>query len=235
MLYMLAQNVRLFWFTQINVTQISVIVYIFSFQALLGEHMGESKILLFGFGVSHYNLVGCEHNVSIFLFWTNRFFHTGLQTQHSSGRFYSTSEIRLNSWVWNLIWSLPLLFSCVQSFVCSVSTCVCMLIWFMRFWSNPSFLSSNGIVSFTYSNLFPDTLGISKADLPFFYTSHTDCCWKIRPCLFLFFFSVSCVSAGWSRRKSQTTMQSFPVTMAVWFAGWELKHTHTHIPSRPAS
>lgn len=51
---------------------------------------------------------------------------------------------------------------------------------------------------------------------------------KNKTCLFWFFFS-SRFLAGWSRRKSQTTMQNFPVTMAVWFAGWELKQTRTHM------
>jgi len=172
--------------------------------------------------------------IIIVLIWSVWF---GLQMQHSSGQFYWISEITLMSWVLNRIWwSLPRLFHLFFSPLCVLRARVCaMLIWWMRFWSKRSFLSSDGIVSFTYSNLFPDTLGISKADLPLFYTSHTNCGCKISPYLFWLCLSVSCVSAGWSRRKSLTTMQSFPVTMAVWFAGWEQKHTHTHIPSSPAS
>lgn len=60
------------------------------------------------FRVSCYNLDGCKLCKLILVLhmsiWTNRSFHTDLQTQLSRG----TDEISLNSWVWDLIcWSLP--------------------------------------------------------------------------------------------------------------------------------
>lgn len=183
------------------------------------------------FRVSCYNLVGCKWCKLILVLhtsiWTNRSFHTDLQTQLSSGT-SCTAEISLNSWVWDLIcWSLPA-FSplCVLwARVCACLSDLCV--------SDPTRPFFHLMALSHLPNLFPDTLGISKAELSFLPFVHR--LWlEIKTCLFWFFsLSVSCVSAGWSRRKSPTTMQNFPVTMAVWFAGWEQKHAH--IPSSPAS
>ncbi len=119
---------------------------------------------------------------------------------------------------------------CVQSFVCCVCTCVCMFIWFMRFWSNPSFLSSNGIVSFTYSNLIPDALGICKAELSFLQFTHR--LWlENKTCLF-WFFSLSRFlvflqggQGGNHRRQCKTSLLQWPCDLLG-----ENRNTHTSSP-----
>lgn len=185
------------------------------------------------FRVSCNNLVGCKWCKLILVLhmsiWTNRSFHTDLQTQLSRGT-SCTAEISLNSWVWDLIcWSLP-----AFSPLCVLwaRVCACLSDLCVSDPTRPFFhlMALSHLRILIYSQTLWGSLKLSFI----FCSSHTDCGWKIRPvCSDFFSLSVSCVSSGWSRRKSSTTMQNFPVTMAVWFAGWEQKHAH--IPSSPAS
>lgn len=129
------------------------------------------------FRVSCYNLDGCKWCKLILVLhmsiWTNRSFHTDLQTQLSRG----TAEISLNSWVWDLIcWSLP-----AFSPLCVLwaRVCACLSDLCVSDPTRPFFhlMALSHLRILIYSQTLWGSLKLSFL----FCGSHTDCGWKIRP------------------------------------------------------
>ncbi len=178
------------------------------------------------FRVSCYNLDGCKWCKLILLLhmsiWTNRSFHTDLQTQLSRG----TAELSLNSWDWDLIcWSLP-----AFSPLCVLwaRVCACLSDLCVSDPTRPFFhlMALSHLRILIYSQTLWGSLKLSFL----FCGSHTDCGWKIRPVCSDFlslsvFLFLQGGQGGNHRRQCKTSLLQWPCDLLG-----ENRNTHTSNP-----